>query len=87
MSKLTISERKCLAILVSQDEPDFCVLSFNYIANHARLNLAQTRRAVRRLARKGLAKYSVAFDCDDGKMAGGGYMAIRSALAQSTEKP
>jgi hypothetical protein len=62
------------------DSPDHCILFFRYFTERG-LTLTQTRRAVRSLARKGLAEYSRAFDCDEGKVMGSGYMATPAGIA------
>ena len=69
------SERKCLKELAeAYSSPEHCVLFFLHFTNYTGLNLTQVRRAVRSLARKGLAEHSAAYDCDDGLMVGSGYI-------------
>jgi hypothetical protein len=87
--KLNATEVKCLNLLAEAYQfPEHCILFFQYFGDYAGLTLTQTRRAVRSLARKGLAEHSRCFDCDDGKVMGSGYMATAAgiALAKTLEK-
>lgn len=75
MKKLNSSEEKCLNVLVNASRlPEECILYYSEISKRAKLSILKTKRAVRSLARKGLAKHSVAWS-DEG-VAGSGYMAV-----------
>jgi hypothetical protein len=76
-STTTISERerRCLDELVEYFESDMNCLYFKYIASETKLTESQVRRAVRSLARKGLAEYVRGLFDDDGQVAGSGYCA------------
>lgn len=79
--KIGETERKCLRLLVEAfSEPEHCILFYRHFTKRANINLTQARRAVRSLARKGLAEYSTAWDCDDGKVMGSGYMATHAGI-------
>lgn len=52
---------------------DFDVISFKTIAKRAEMDLSKVRRAVRGLARKGLAKFCQVSWTDDGEPHGAGY--------------
>lgn len=57
-----------------------------YIAADVGLDYSQTRRAVRSLARKGLAEYHRGLFNDDGMVAGSGYCATKEGEAFFKEK-
>lgn len=56
-----------------ETEPDFDVISFSTVAQRADIDLKKVRRAVRGLARKGLAKFYRTSWTDDGEPHGAGY--------------
>ncbi len=88
MTKLTKSETLCLRVIAeAYKEPEHCVLFYSHIMNYTLLNQTQARRAVRSLARKGLVEHQVAFDCDDGKVMGSGYIATFKGIATAGELP
>lgn len=86
--KITTTEKICLKLLVdAYDSPEHCVLFFKHFTTKTDLTLTQVRRAVRGLARKGLAEYTRCFDCDEGRVMGSGYMATMAgqSLAEATQ--
>lgn len=72
MQKLGKSEGKCLAVLAEYYHDEANYFPFASIAADTRLNLTQVKRAVRSLARKGLAQYARGLWNDEGP-AGSGY--------------
>lgn len=73
---------KCLKELATALEyPEQCILFYSHITNYTGLTLPQARRAVRSLARKGLAEHKVAWDCDEGTVMGSGYMATTAGAS------
>lgn len=57
-----------------KDTPaDFDVISFETVANRAEMDISKVRRAVRGLARKGLARFCRVSWTDEGQPHGAGY--------------
>jgi hypothetical protein len=56
-----------------ETQPDFDVISFSTVAQRAEIDHKKVRRAVRGLARKGLAKFYRTSWTDDGEPHGAGY--------------
>lgn len=73
--KINENERACLMVLVKYHEEDheFCYLGFQTITEDTGLDRKQVRRAVRSLARKGLAEFRSGLTTINGEMAGSGY--------------
>lgn len=64
-------------------------LCFAEIGSRAHLDRRQTKRAVRRLAKKGLAHYRGGLFTEDGRVAGGGYCCTKAGhdhLADSDDE-
>lgn len=74
--KLGTSERICLAHLVAAYQVER-IYTFKNIASFSRLSVPIVKRAVRRLARKGLASLEFGMD-EDGVLQGRGYMATKA---------
>lgn len=72
--KINDKEKKCLTELAPfyNDWEGNC-LYFREIAKRTRLTIKEVRRAVRSLARKGLAQYERGLFDNDGMVAGSGY--------------
>ena len=77
MGKIKISERekKCLTHLLTLYNSDQDCTYFRYVAKDTGLEEKQVKRAVRSLARKGLAEYVRGLFDEDGFVAGSGYRA------------
>jgi DNA-binding MarR family transcriptional regulator len=71
-------EKKCLETLAG--EPDI-VYTMKSIVDETKLTLAQVRRSVRSLAKKGLAELSRAYDEENGTFCGSGYSATEAGVA------
>jgi len=79
--KVSARERECLQVLFDGYScPEQCVLFYSHIIHHTGLELTQARRAVRALARKGLAERSSCFD-DEGMIQGSGYCCTDAGAA------
>lgn len=79
--KLSERERAVLEVLVDAGGPDdFGYLSFANIAKRGKLDPSIIRRAVRALARKGMAQYEKGLCTDGGEFAGSGYCATQAAI-------
>ena len=75
--KLNENEKLCLSCLTSVFggyEGEFC-MAFKTISGDTKLEVKAVRRAVRSLARKGLAKFYRGLMTEDGEVAGAGYTA------------
>lgn len=72
----------------AETDPDFDILSFRSVAQRANMPQAKVRRAVRGLARKGLAKYCRSSWTDDGEPYGAGYGLTQAgrAMLENMEK-
>ena len=75
MDNVRVSERemKALRALHESYDSDYDCMSFKAIAARSGLPLAQVRRTVRALARKGLAQYERGLFNEDGEVYGSGY--------------
>lgn len=60
------------------DETDWSAFYMRGLVAHTKLTLAQVRRSVRALARKGLAAYERGLFDEDGQVAGSGYRATKA---------
>lgn len=76
--KLTKSELKCLDFLICGEYG--IAYYFRAFVERTGLNLTQVKRAVRGLARKGLAEYRRGLFDDDGLTAGSGYGITRKGI-------
>ncbi len=70
-------QRACLCVLARYASDDAGYLAFRQLASEAELPLPAVKRAVRRLARMGLAGYGRGLWSDDGP-AGAGYTITRA---------
>lgn len=83
--KVSAREMACLKVLADAYPcAEQNVLFYSHIVYETGLELTQARRAVRALARKGLAKRSSCYDYD-GMLAGSGYSA--TAIGFETAQP
>mgnify|MGYP001603044916 CR=1 FL=1 len=73
--KVSEREKKCLEMLVTIYGNESDCMYMTYIAKELKLDYSQVRRAVRSLARKGLAEYLRGLQDDEGLVAGSGYRA------------
>ena len=71
--KLGPQEIRALRVLEKEYRHGYGHLFLRHIAKKSKLNLSQTKRAVRKLARRGLVKLSPLFREHDGMLAGSGY--------------
>jgi predicted transcriptional regulator len=79
--KISEREKQCLQVLADAVVyPEQAVLFYSHIIYETGLELPQARRAVRALARKGLAERSACFD-DDGMIQGSGYSCTDAGAA------
>lgn len=78
--KVNENEHKCLAVLAENfyDDSEWSAWYMHGIVTETKLELSQVRRAVRSLARKGLAAYERGLFNDDGQVAGSGYRATQA---------
>jgi DNA-binding MarR family transcriptional regulator len=76
-AKLNKSECAALQALALRYASEESILFFRGVANLTGLTEAQAKRAVRSLARKGLAEYERAFDLD-GRICGSGYQCTQT---------
>ncbi len=74
-TKISEREEKCLEVLAGIYGNDADCMYMKYIAKELGLEYRQVKRAVRSLARKGLAEYVRGLFDDDGMVAGSGYRA------------
>lgn len=86
--KLNKSE---LAVLIVLNSDDYYLWTFSLVADEVDLTDLQSKRAVRSLARKGLAELTPAFSYDDGMLSGSGYRCSEKGteflkLKKGTEK-
>jgi len=81
--KLSERERKCLESLVEilRGADEGACIYFRTVAQDTGLTEQQVRRAVRSLARKGLAEYHRGLFDDDGFTAGSGYCPTKAGRA------
>jgi hypothetical protein len=77
LPKISERELKALNVLADFYDHEGNCLYFRTIAEKTRMNISQTRRSVRSLARKGLAEYVRGLFSDDGAVAGSGYCCTR----------
>ena len=85
--KLNANEMKCLKVLSENYNSDTNCLYFRAFLGTG-LILKQARRAVRSLARKGLARYECGLFDEDGAVAGSGYCATQEGYdLLNGEKP
>lgn len=79
--KIGTQESQALKVLASgYSECEPLYFYFKSVAKKSGLSESQARRAVRSLARKGLAEYSILWD-DDGHVMGSGYCCSRLGAA------
>jgi len=78
-------ESQVLAALAEarREDEDFCYLNFDEIARRAGIPKTKVRRAVRGLARKGLAEFRTALWTLDGRPCGSGYRCTEKGLERS----
>lgn len=69
---MTKSELSCLQYMAEYGGRDY-FFNFITIMSHVDLTRAQVKRAVRSLARKGLAEFRSGLMTEDGEVAGSGY--------------
>ena len=71
---LTLKQSVCLTALASFDDGDgFNFVGFRPLSERTGLDVKLTRRIVRQLSRKGLAKFQSGLWTDEGEPAGSGY--------------
>ena len=80
-------ELACLKVLAEyyQDDEEHC-LYFRTIEKAAKLDRSTVRRAVRSLARKGLAELHTGLFSSEGRVAGSGYCATEQGAALITDR-
>jgi len=71
--KINEKEEKCLRALAEYYDADANCMYFRGVVEQTKLELKEVRRAVRSLARKGLAQFERGLFDDDGQVAGSGY--------------
>jgi len=81
MTTINYKERACLKVLAHYrgEDEDFCYLHFQTVMDATKLTRPEVRRAIRSLARKGLAEYGKGLWTDDGP-AGAGYCCTEEGL-------
>lgn len=86
--KISERERKVLEVLVEtyRNSEEGTCRYMKYIAQDCGLEYSQVRRAVRSLARKGLAEYHRGLFNDDGMVAGSGYCASKKGAEMIPEE-
>lgn len=85
MTAINYKERKCLKVLAEHYGLDSNYLYFIHIMDVTKLTRGEVRRAVRSLARKGLAEYRRGLWSDDGP-AGAGYCCTKEGFKHDAQQ-